>query len=84
VIFDHDAVEGYVIITADSGFPMLVALRRATNPSVIHLRRVAELAPGQHAVLPIANLAKIVEELERGVIVSLSPSRLAIRELPIR
>ncbi len=84
VIFDSAAAEGYVIITADSDFPMLVALRRATNPSVIHLRHVAELAPEQHAALLVANLAKFTDELDRGVIVSLSPSRLAIRELPIR
>ncbi len=57
VIFDRAAAQGYVIITADSDFPMLVALRRATNPSVTHLRHVADLAHEQHAGLLIANHA---------------------------
>jgi predicted nuclease of predicted toxin-antitoxin system len=83
-IFDFAVREGYVIVTADSDFPMLVALRRATSPSVIHLRHVAELAPERHIGLLIANLPAIGEDLDRGVIVSLSPSRLAIRELPVR
>jgi hypothetical protein len=51
---------------------------------VIHLRHVAELVPEQHSTLLIANLPLVAKDLERDVIVSLSPSRLAIRELPIR
>ena len=83
-IFDRAVADGYVIVTADSDFPMLVAVRRASSPSVIHLRHVAELVPELHGSLLIANLPAIADDLERGVIVSLSPSRLAIRDLPIR
>lgn len=48
-IFDRAVDDGFVVVTTDSDFPMLLALRRATNPSVIHLRRVSELTPEQHA-----------------------------------
>lgn len=83
-IFDHAVSEGFVIVTADSDFAMLLALRRSTSPSVIQLRHVAELGPDAHVDLLLSNLPSIVDELERGVVVSLSPTRLSIRDLPIR
>lgn len=83
-IFDHAVSEGFAIVTADSDFAMLLALRRSTSPSVIQLRHVAELGSDAHLELLLSNLPAIVEELERGVVVSLSPTRLAIRDLPIR
>ena len=63
---------------------MLLALRRATSPSVVQLRHVAELPPDVHLALLIANMPAIAEDLYRGAIVSLSPTRLAIRGLPMQ
>lgn len=83
-IFDRAATEGRVVVTADSDFGTLLAMRRATSPSVIHLRQVAELRAEEHLNLLSANLPQIVDDLDRGAIVSLSPTRLAIRDLPIR
>jgi predicted nuclease of predicted toxin-antitoxin system len=83
-IFDRAVADGLVVVTADSDFGMLLALRRATSPSVIQLRHVAELGRAEHAALLMANLPVLVDDLRRGVIVSLSPARLAIRDLPIR
>lgn len=73
-----------MVVTADSDFGMLLAMRRATSPSVVHLRHVAELGPSTHVALLVANLPKVADDLERGVIVSLSPRRLAVRDLPLR
>ncbi len=83
-IFERAVEEGFVVVTADSDFGMLLALRRATSPSVVHLRRVAELLPEDHIDLLTANLPTIEADLERGAIASLSPARLAIRDLPLR
>lgn len=83
-ILRRAAADGWVLVTADSDFPRLLALRRAERPSVVPLRQVAELTPGQHAALLIANLPAVAADLERGAIISLSPGRLAVRELPIR
>lgn len=83
LIFDHGVAEGYVVVTADSDFPMMLALRRVTSPSVILLRQVVELSADEHARLLLANLPSVTEDLERGVIVSLSPTRLTVRDLPI-
>lgn len=83
-IFDRAAADGLTVITADSDFGMLLAMRRATSPSVVHLRHIAELGPDEHIALLVANLPQLTEVLDRGAIVSLSPTRLAVRDLPIR
>jgi predicted nuclease of predicted toxin-antitoxin system len=83
-IFDHAISHGFVIVTADSDFGMLLALRRAASPSVVHLRHVAELPPDDHIALLVANLPAIESDLGRRAIASLSPTRLALRDLPLR
>jgi predicted nuclease of predicted toxin-antitoxin system len=82
-IFDHADAEGWVVITADSDFSMLLAARRAATPSVVLLRHVAELRAQAHGDLLIANLPAVLHDLEQGAVVSLSPTRLSVRPLPI-
>jgi hypothetical protein len=50
----------------------------------MQLRYVAELCSGDHVALLGANLPQIADDLDRGAIVSLGPTRLALRDLPIR
>lgn len=83
VIFDHAADNGMTVITADSDFPMLLALRQARVPSVVLLRRVAELPPAEHVALLLANLPNVLSDLDRGAIVSMAPDRIRVRDLPI-
>ena len=83
-IFDWAADQGYVVVTADSDFGMLLAFRRASSPSVVLLRDVADKAPDVHARLLIDNLPQLREELENGAIISLSTTRLRVRRLPIQ
>jgi predicted nuclease of predicted toxin-antitoxin system len=83
-IFDHAGRGGLVVVTADSDFPMLLAVRAAQAPSVVHLRRVAELRPEHVAALLLANIPSVAADLEGGAVVSLSPDRLSVRDLPIR
>lgn len=82
-IFDWAAANGAVVVTADSDFAMLLATRRAQTPSVVLLRDAADRPPAAHAQLLIDNLAAVENDLTRGAIVSLSPTRLRVRELPI-
>jgi len=63
VIVEHAEANGLVIVTVDTDFPMLIALRRATNPSIVLLRGVNELPPDQHAALVIANLPAVADDL---------------------
>lgn len=83
-IFDGASAEGFTVVNADSDFRMLLAVRRATSPSIVHRRHVAELPPESHVGLLSANLPQIADDLDRGAIASLSPARLAVRDLPIR
>lgn len=83
-MFDRGAEDERCAITADSDFGMLLAMRRATIPSVVHLRDVAERGPDEHLALLVANLPQIAADLEAGAIASLSPARLSVRDLPIR
>lgn len=83
VIFVRAAADGDVVITADSDFSMLLASRQSVGPSVILLRQVAELTWQVHLELLTANLPAVQRELEAGAVVSLSPTRLAVRRLPI-
>ncbi len=80
-IMDWAAANGCVVVTADSDFPMLLALSEASNPSVVLLRDMAEQTADVHIRLLVANLASIETELDEGAVASLSPTRLSIRSL---
>lgn len=82
-IFRYAAESSYVVVTADADFGALLALRRATAPSVLQLRGVAGLAPTVHLSLMVDHLVTVSVDLEAGAIVSLSPTRLAVRRLPV-
>lgn len=45
-ILERAAQGRYVVVTADSDFPMMLAASRAEGPSVVHLRHVTELSRG--------------------------------------
>jgi len=83
VIFDRAAADGFVLITADTDFTMILAARRAATPSVVLLRHVAELRADAHLALLLANLPALLDELDAGAVVSLSPTRISVRRLPL-
>jgi predicted nuclease of predicted toxin-antitoxin system len=72
-----------VLLTADADFGALLALGSLASPSVLLLRSADHLRPDEQAELIAANLPSISEDLERGVIASLTRERLRVRELPI-
>lgn len=62
---------------------MMVAVRGASEPSVVQLRDVADKTPDVHTALLVDNLPGLLDALEAGAIVSLSPTSVRIRDLPI-
>jgi predicted nuclease of predicted toxin-antitoxin system len=72
-----------IIVTADTDFSMMLALSGAQRPSVVLLRGCNELPQPAIAELLIANLPVVTDDLAAGAIVSLSPTRLAVRSLPV-
>lgn len=82
-IFQRAAQDNFVIITADTDFSALLALGHGAKPSVVQLRHISERSVDEHIAILFANLPTVLDDLDRGAIVSLSPTRLAVRDLPI-
>ena len=81
-IFARAADENRMLISADTDFGTLLALREETAPSVILLRRGPKRPQDQVRIL--LNALPIIEaELSRGCIAVLGDRRIRVRRLPI-
>ena len=82
-IFDLAAREGRVVVSADTDFGTLLALRRTAEPSVLIFRRLSGRRPEEQAGLLLKQLPRVREPLERGGVVVIEQDRIRIRALPI-
>lgn len=79
-VFELAVAERRVLLSADTDFARILALRRARIPSLVLLRAIAH-RPGAQSELLLAHLAEIAPEL--GSIVVLEDARVRVRELPV-
>jgi predicted nuclease of predicted toxin-antitoxin system len=83
VIFGRAAAEGRILVSVDTDFGTLLALRREMAPSVILLRRRTDRRPARQAAIILANLSNLADSLQRGCIAVIEESRVRVRLLPI-
>ncbi len=75
-IIERARAENRIVVSADTDFATLLALRQMRQPS-------SERRPEQQVALLLANLPAVEQDLVEGAVVVLEPGRMRVRKLPI-
>lgn len=76
------AANDYAVITHDLDFGAILAVSNGRKPSVIQVRS-EDVSPEIIGKQVIAALRQMVDEIERGALLTIDPKRTRIRVLPL-
>ena len=82
-IFDRAAQEDRILISADTDFGTILALRKTHKPSVLLFRLSTQHHPDHQIRVLLENLSDLSADLERGCIAVFEDTRIRVRPLPI-
>ncbi len=82
-VFELAAAQERVLLSADTDFGTILALRGDVRPSVLIFRRMPDRSPSALLALLLANLSDVAFSLETGAVVVIEPERVRVRRLPI-
>ncbi len=81
-VFELATREKRILISADTDFATILALRRRKKPSVILFRRALR-RPDVQVKFLLTNLPNLEQPLKEGSIIILEDARIRVRSLPI-
>lgn len=82
-IMDVAVKDERVIVSQDTDFTNLLYYRKASGPSLLLLRNLAEVTAAQITELIMVNLPQLEDALAKGAVVSIVGDRLRVRRLPL-
>jgi predicted nuclease of predicted toxin-antitoxin system len=82
-ILERAEKENRVVVSADTDFGTLLALRQKSRPSVVLFRGPTSREPARVAARLLAEIPLHTTSLESGCILTIEPHRSRVRRLPI-
>jgi len=82
-ILERALNENRVMVSADTDFGTLLAIRDMIKPSFILFRGIITRRPEKQIQVLLANLPDLTESLEKGCVVVFDQNRIRVRNLPI-